>query len=115
MTRITSGTHAVCLAILFAAAAAVPTRANDTGFATTTHDVRREGGRLCVVGHTHGGSGSAGTKSVALVAAIKVYADTTTDEYGSDWAQWAKGASKRVSYSKTGDGWDASVEARPCK
>lgn len=89
--------------------------ANDTGFATTTHDTRREGGRLCVLGHTHGGSGDGGTKSVALIAALKVYVDTTTDEYGSDWASWSKAGSKRVSYTKTADGWTAAVEGRPCR
>lgn len=111
MMRVTS----LYLTALILTAAGLPAHANDTDFATTTHDVRREGGKLCVVGHNHGGGGSGGTKNVALVAAIKVYVTTTTDEYGSDWASWAKGGSKSISYTKTGDAWEARVEARPCK
>ena len=90
-------------------------QANDTGYASTTHDVRREGGRLCIVGHTHGGTGTGGTKGVALVGAIKAFTDTTGDEYGTDWAKWSKSASKQVNYTKTADGWSAAAEARPCK
>lgn len=89
--------------------------ANDTGFAQSTHAVRREGGRLCIVGHTHGGDGTGGTKSVALNAAIRAFVITTETEYGSDWANWRKAASKRIRYDKTADGWSAHAEARPCK
>ena len=89
--------------------------ANDTGYARSTHDLRREGGKLCIVGHTHGGSGSAGTKSVALIGAIRAFVNTTETEYGSDWANWAKAASKSVKYQQTADGWTAHAEARPCK
>jgi hypothetical protein len=89
--------------------------ANDTGFAGGTHDLRREGGRLCIVAHTHGGTGTAGTKAVALVAAIKTFVDTTADEYGTDWANWGRSASKSVKYTQTAEGWAAHAEARPCK
>lgn len=89
--------------------------ANDTGFAQSTHTTRREGGNLCIVGHTHGGEGTGGTKSVALNAAINAFVVTTVDEYGSDWAKWAKAAGKIVKYEKTADGWMAHAEARPCK
>jgi hypothetical protein len=92
-----------------------PGRADDTGFATSTHDVRHEGGRLCILAHNHGGSGTGGTKGVALVAAMKAFYDSTASEYGSDWASWSKAASKQVTYAKTSDGWSASVLARPCK
>ena len=105
----------VAAAIAAVTVAMPPALANDTGYATTTHDVRREGGRLCIVGHTHGGTGTGGTKGVALVGAIKAFTDTTGDEYGTDWAQWRKSASKQVSYTKTADGWSAAAEARPCK
>lgn len=89
--------------------------ANDFGFATTTHDTRREGGRLCVLDHYHGGSGTGGTKGVARVMAIKAYVNSTSSEYGTDWANWAKSGSKTVTYTKTGDGWTATATARPCK
>jgi hypothetical protein len=89
--------------------------ANDTGFAQSTHNLRREGGKLCVVGHTHGGTGTGGTKNVALIGAIKAFVDTTVTEYGSDWAKWSKAASKSIRYEKMADGWSAHAEARPCK
>jgi hypothetical protein len=106
-------TSAIAFTGLIAATAAA--FANDTGFAGGTHDLRREGGRLCIVAHTHGGTGTAGTKNVALIAAIKTFRDTTADEYGTDWANWDRSASKSVTYSKTTDGWAAHAEARPCK
>lgn len=102
-------------AAIFVLASGAGAFANDTGFARSTHDLRREGGRQCIVGHTHGGTGTAGTKSVALVAAIRIFTDTTAVEYGTDWANWGKSASKNVVYTKTADGWAAHAEARPCK
>jgi hypothetical protein len=109
--------HKTSLALSFAGILAMTTvtLANDTGFAGGTHDLRRDGRRLCIVAHTHGGTGTAGTKNVALIAAIKTFVDTTTDEYGSDWANWSRSASKTVTYTKTADGWAAHAEARPCK
>ena len=98
-----------------ATAASIPALANDTGFAASTHVLRHEGGRLCQVDHFHGGSGSGGTKGVALTYALKVYYDTTSDEYGTDWGHWDRAASKSVKYDKTADGWTASVLGRPCK
>jgi hypothetical protein len=85
------------------------------GEAPVTKLCRREGGRLCIVGHTHGGTGTAGTKSVALVAAIRTFTDTMNLEYGTDWGSWSKSASKTVVYSKTTDGWAARAEATPCR
>ena len=105
----------ILIAAILGLTSASAALANDTGFAQTTHATRREGGRLCVVGHTHGGSGTGGTKSVALIGAIKAFVDTTVAEYGADWAKWAKAGSKTVKYEKTADGWTAHAEARPCK
>ena len=109
--------HKKSLVLLSGSILALPVSAlaNDSGFAAGTHDLRREGGRLCIVAHTHGGTGTAGTKAVALIAAIKTFTDTTVLEYGSDWGSWSKSASKSVSYTKTADGWAAHAEARPCK
>ena len=73
------------LASVLALAGSGAAIANDTGFAQSTHTTRREGGKLCIVGHTHGGEGSGGTKSVALTGAINAFVVTTVDEYGSDW------------------------------
>lgn len=103
------------LASVLALAGSGAAIANDTGFAQSSHTTRREGGKLCIVGHTHGGEGSGGTKSVALNGAINAFVVTTVDEYGSDWAKWSKAASKSVKYTRTADGWTAHAEARPCK
>ena len=103
------------LAGFFAAAGSAAVLANDTGFAASTHDLRREGGRLCQVDHFHGGSASAGTKRVALNYALKIYYDNTAGEYGTDWGRWGKAASKSIKYDKTADGWTATVQGRPCK
>jgi hypothetical protein len=105
----------IALTALVTIAGAAAAFANDTGFAQSTHDIRREGGKLCIVGHTHGGDGMGGTQKVALNAAIKAFVITTVDEYGSDWANWSKAGSKTVKYEKTNDGWSAHAEARPCK
>jgi hypothetical protein len=115
MTRTTIVLSAAGFALAAGAAAYAPAFANDTGFARSTHALRREGGRLCIVGHTHGGTGTAGTKSVALVAAIRTFTDTTNLEYGTDWGSWGKSAGKSVVYTKTADGWAARAEARPCR
>ena len=108
-------TTTILAAAIVSLAGSVPVVANDTGFAKSTPAIRRDGGKLCVVGHTHGGNGTGGTKGVALIGAIKAFVDTTVTEYGSDWAKWAKAGSKSVRYEKTADGWIAHAEARPCK
>lgn len=110
--RIVFSIFAGCAA---AGAIAAPVAADDTGFATTTHATRREGGKLCVLAHNHGGNGGGGTKGVALTMAVKAYYDSTASEYGSDWASWAKAGSKSVTYTKTADGFSAHIEGRPCK
>lgn len=111
MSRIMSTTF-VTVACAAAGSAAL---ANDTGFAAGTHDLRRESGRLCIVDHYHGGKAAAGTKSVAETYALKIWYTTTADEYGTDWANWGKSASKSVTFDKTGDGWSAAAMSRPCK
>ncbi len=97
-----------------AASLAGPALANDTGFASS-HTLRREGGRLCMVDHFHGGSGAGGSKVVAYTMAMKGWYDTTAGEYGTAWSNWGRSASKKVVYAKTADGWSATVESRPCK
>lgn len=114
-TVLLAGALAAITAVTGAMSVSTIARANDTGFAASTHDLRREGGRLCIVAHTHGGEGGGGTKSVALISAIRSFVTTTSIEYGSDWANWSRAASKRVTYTKAGDTWMASAEARPCK
>lgn len=93
-----------------------PALANDTGLATTLHDIRREGGRNCFATHYHYGSSSGlSTAAAAQREAIKSWADFADLEYGSDWARYGKAAGKSVSCNQSGSGWGCDVAARPCK
>lgn len=82
---------------------------------TGSHALKREGGRQCIVGHFHGGTGEGGTKGVAMVMAIKTFVDTTAAEYGAAWAHWNKSADKDIKYTKTGDVWSVAIKGRPCR
>lgn len=89
--------------------------ADETGMAGM-HDWRREGGKTCMTDHWHyGSSGGLGSQKAAEVEAIKSWSSFTDFEYGSNWARWSKAASKKMSCSKSGNGWGCSAEARPCK
>jgi hypothetical protein len=96
------------------AAASIPAIADDTG-AATMHDLRKEGGRSCMVDHIHAGTGEGKTKATATSAAIKEWYAYTAGEYGSDWASWGKSAGKKITYAKADAGWSSTVESRPCK
>ena len=91
-----------------------PALADDTGFASA-HDLRREGGRLCQVGHYHSGGGAGRTRKAAELDAIKSWQSFTAFEYGSDWARFSKAASKSMRCSQSSNGYDCNVEARACK
>ncbi len=108
---------ALVLGAFAATAASVPANAaSDTGLATTLHEVRREGGRLCMTDHWHyGSSGTLGTKAAAQRDAIRSWQDFTDLEYGSVWARFSRAASRKVGCSIKGGGWVCDVEARPCR
>ena len=89
-------------------------RADDTGFASS-HDLRKEAGKLCMSDHAHSGYGVGTTKEVARTAAIRAWIDFTNLEYGSVWASYSAGASPTTKYTKEASGWGALVEARPCR
>lgn len=86
-----------------------------TGLAAS-HDMRREGGRLCFSDHFHYGS-SAGklSQAAAQAAAIGSWASFVDFEYGSAWASYARASSKEVKCSNTTAGWGCDVSARPCR
>ena len=95
---------------------ALPAVADDTGLATSLHDVRREGKRTCMSDHFHHGSGSTyADKKRATADAIDSWQGFTAAEYGTDWARFANAGSKKISCSPNSSGWSCSVEARPCK
>jgi hypothetical protein len=102
-------------AILLAGGIAVssPAYADETGLASI-HAWRAERGMTCMVDHYHQGSGEGPTKSRARAAAITSWQEFTAFEYGTDWAYFRYAGSKSVGYMKTPDGWQATVEGRPC-
>ena len=96
-------------------AAGLPAAADDTGLASSIHDVRRERGKLCIVDHWHYGSGVGATKKVAMVEAVSSWQSFTALEYGSDWARFQRANSRNVSCSNSGGGVSCSIDGRPCK
>jgi hypothetical protein len=97
------------------AALAVPALADETGL-HVTHELRREGGRLCFADHWHYGSGSGPSKKVAQAQAISSWSSFVDLEYGSDWARFSRAAQKAINCSPAGGGAvDCQIDARPCK
>lgn len=107
--RFNVATSILCLLYL-----AVPCLADDTGMAQF-HDLRREGGRVCQVGHYHYGNGAGPTKKLALKNAISSWSSFTALEYGTDWARFYRAANRGVSCSNSPGEVNCSVEARPCR
>jgi hypothetical protein len=105
-----------CLAAVtvIVGAGALAAAADDSGLAYS-HDLRREGGRKCFLDHYHYGSGSGPSRAAAQKDAIASWVGFTDFEYGSDWAHYGRAASKRISCSSSGSGFECQIEARPCK
>lgn len=87
--------------------------ADETGMASM-HEWRSERGITCHADHFHSGSGEGPTKAAARKAAITSWQEFTAFEYGTDWAYFRHAGSKAIGYSKTANGWSATVEGRPC-
>jgi hypothetical protein len=88
--------------------------ADETGLASS-HDLRKENGKLCMSDHAHSGYGTGSTKAAARAAAIRSWIDFTNLEYGSSWASYSASASQTTKYVKEEKGWGANVEGRPCR
>jgi hypothetical protein len=104
---------AVAVSVL-ALAAPLSALADETGLASS-HDLVKSGGRLCFADHVHSGSGDGATKDKARAVAIRAWADFVDLEYGSSWARFSLAAGAKTSYVKEASGWNATVEARPCR
>jgi hypothetical protein len=86
-----------------------------TGLAAS-HDLRREGNRLCFSDHFHyGSSGGKNSSAAAQAAAIESWSSFVDFEYGSAWASYARSSSKEMKCSQTTAGWGCDVSARPCR
>ena len=104
----------ISFAIAAIALASTCARADDTGFAYS-HDLVKDGGRLCMKDHFHSGYGDGSTKDAASRAAVKSWAEFTAFEYGTAWARFSVAKSRSTKYTKAEKGWSANVDARPCR
>ena len=81
-----------------------------------SHDMRREGGRLCFADHAHYGSSSGMTSlAAAQKEAITSWASFVDFEYGSAWANYGKASGKDMKCSQAGGGFGCDLGARPCQ
>ncbi len=104
------------LSALATAVAVVPAYSSETGLAEALHEIRREGGRLCMTDHWHYGSSSTEpSKAAAQRAAIASWQDFTDLEYGNAWARFSRAASRKMGCSRSSAGWSCDAEGRPCK
>ena len=86
-----------------------------TGMAAS-HDMRREGNRLCFSDHFHYGS-SAGLPSrrAAEAGAARSWSDFVNFEYGGGWDNFARASSKEMKCAQSSSGWGCDASARPCR
>ena len=96
------------------AMAAGPASADETSLAYS-HDLAKEGGRLCMSNNAHSGSAAGATKPAARAGAIRSWAEFTNFEYGTAWASFSVAAGSSTRYIKEASGWSATVDARPCR
>jgi hypothetical protein len=100
----------------------VPAHAKSPGKTATTtgleviHTLKREGNRLCMVGHYHYGvEDSQKNKADALKKAKAKWSYFVTLEYGTAWGNFNLAANKGAKCSGKKDNYRCSVEARPCR
>ena len=90
--------------------------ADDSGLATTLHDVVRKGNRLCLASHEHSGTSQGQpTKKRALAAAIDSWAGFTAWEYGTDWGYWKLAHRKVVRCGGRPGYFSCDISASPCR
>jgi hypothetical protein len=95
---------------------ATPGLADDTGMAGALHDLRKARGKICMSDHFHYGTSSQKRKKrSARIEAIQDWRGFVALEYGSDWANFRRAASKSIACTKAGGMWTCKVEARPCR
>ncbi len=79
------------------------------------HDHRREGNKVCMVGHFHDGAGSGKTRKLAEADAARAWSQFTAWEYGGRWGSYGNAANKTMNCSNSGGSWSCQTEARPCR
>jgi hypothetical protein len=95
--------------------AAVERTAAVTGLAAS-HNLRREGGRVCFSDHYHYGSSlGQGNERAAQAVAVKSWSEFVDLEYGSAWASYNAASGKDLKCSQSSAGWGCDLSARPCR
>jgi hypothetical protein len=90
--------------------------ATQDGALVGLHDLRREGNKMCMVGHSHNGSSyGLRTRNQAEAAALRNWSEFTALEYGGHWGSPALASDKTMKCSIGGSGWNCDFDARPCK
>ncbi len=108
-------TVTICATLIAGLALTAGTVLAEDSSLAASHDLAKEGGRLCMSNHAHTGSAEAATKPAARAAAIRSWAEFTNFEYGRSWASFSAAAGSTTRYTKETTGWSATVDARPCK
>lgn len=106
---------AICLAVA-CAGTVTPAAAQSDGALVGLHELRREGKKTCMVGHSHNGS-SYGQRSrgQAEAVALRNWSEFTALEYGGHWGSPALSSDKTMRCSQNTSGWSCDFDARPCK
>ena len=98
-----------------AATLTTPVAAQDSAL-LALHEQRREGRKICLVGHFHAGAASGQrSKKTALKAAMRDWQGFTAWEYGNRWGLWKNASNKSATCQQVGNTWSCDVEARPCR
>jgi hypothetical protein len=90
--------------------------AQSDGALVGLHELRREGKKTCMVGHSHNGS-SYGLRSrnQAEAVALRNWSEFTALEYGGHWGSPSLASDKAMKCSMGASGWNCDFDARPCK
>ena len=90
--------------------------ASQDGALVGLHDLRREGGRVCMSEHTHVGSSTGqASRKAAEVVAQREWSSFTGWEYGGQWGNPSIAGSRTFRCSGGGNSYSCEFEARPCR
>jgi hypothetical protein len=80
------------------------------------HELRREGKKICMVGHSHNGSSyGLRTRGQAEAVALRNWSEFTALEYGGHWGSPSLASDKTMKCGMGASGWNCDFDARPCK
>jgi hypothetical protein len=90
--------------------------AQSDGALVGLHDLRREGKKTCMVGHSHNGSSyGLRNRNQAEAAALRNWSEFTALEYGGHWGSPSLASDKAMKCGLGASGWNCDFDARPCK